>query len=419
VASIVSTRIALLAGVTAVAAGSATAQSSFYERNRYVSVTERAQPEYDPVPIRLGAFEAQPALRIGAGYRSNLFASTTNETEDSYLQFRPSVDVQSTWSRHSLAVSLSSESTEYQDTSSESNTDFRGRLAGRLDASSAVSLVGNVIAEQTYEPRSSVASNPAAVEPVEQNRLGGEIGADYEAGRIKVRGRVSSETIDYQDVRLNAGPVLDQDFRDRDETSASVRVSYAPQRDWAVFAEGVVTERDYDAPNAFNNFNRDSQGTVFRVGSDFELPFLVRGDVAVGYHQFEYDDPAFADVDGLSVEGNASWFVTQLTTVTGSASRRVVDPGLLAAAGATQTDVTLRIDHELRRNWLVNASVGLSDFEYENINRTDERTRLTLGTEWKLNRNASLNGAFEYVDQDSNQQPFSENRIMVGITVRP
>ncbi|MEM5516233.1 outer membrane beta-barrel protein [Henriciella sp. AS95] len=418
-ASKVSTKIALLAGVAAVSAGYASAQASFYERNRYVSVTERAQPEYDSVPIRLGAFEARPAVYVGAGYRTNLFASSTNETEDSYLLLRPTVNLQSTWSRHSLAVSLSSETTEYNDTSSESSTDLRGRISGRVDASSTASLVGNVIAENIHEPRSSVASNPAAVEPVEYSRLGGEVGADYVAGRVKIRGRLSSESFDYEDVRLNAGPMLDQDFRDRDETSANVRVAYAPQRDWAVFVEGIVTERDYDAPVAPSTLNRDSQDTVIRVGSDFELPFLVRGDVAVGYFQTEFDDSAFGDIDGLSVAANASWFVTQLTTVTGSASRSVVDPGLQTAAGATQTDVSVRVDHELRRNWLINATLGMSDYDYENINRTDERIRVRLGTEWKLNRNASLNASYDYFDQDSNQQPFSENRVLVGVTLRP
>ena len=86
------------ASVAAISASAFTAQAqdSFFDRNRYVSVTERPQPEFDPVPVRLGAFEAQPRLRVGAGYRSNLFASTTDETGDSFGVIAPSVDLVST-----------------------------------------------------------------------------------------------------------------------------------------------------------------------------------------------------------------------------------------------------------------------------------------------------------------------------------
>ncbi|WP_084395821.1 outer membrane beta-barrel protein [Henriciella aquimarina] len=409
------------AAVTAsiLGAAQADAQESFFERNRYVSVTERAQPEYDPIPIRLGAFEATPELRTGVGQRSNLFASSTNEVDDTFFLIAPSMDVVSTWSRHQLGASVSAEATEYADTGSESTTDLRARAFGRIDANSRFSIVGAALAEETYEPRSAAASNPAAAEPVEVNRFGGETGADYETGRVRLRGRLSYDSYDYKDVPLNGGGLLDQDFRDRDDTSANVRVSYAPRRDWAVFAEGVVTDREYDTPDTPGALNRDSTGTTVRAGVNFELPVLIRGDVAVGYHQYEYDDAAFNDIDGLSVEANASWFVTQLTTISGTATRRVIDPGLQDSAGATLTGVTLRADHELRRNLLINAEIDYAGYDFETVNRDDDRIRLGAGATWKLNRNVAVDVTYQYTDQDSNLQPFTDNRLLLALTLRP
>ena len=418
------TKISLTVSTAAIAAGlfgaaGADAQSSFFERNRYQSVTERPQPEFDPVPIRLGSFEATPRLRAGVGHRTNLFASSTNEVDDSFALIEPAADIVSTWSRHQLGGAASATITEFADTGSESTTDLRARAFGRLDATSRLSFVGAVLAENTFEPRSAAASDPAAAEPVEVSRFGGEVGADYETGRIALRGRVSQDAYDFEDVPLTAGGTRDQDFRDRDETTASVRASYAPRRDYALFAEGILTERKYDAPTAPNPLNRDSDGQIVRVGANFELPVLIRGDIAVGYQQFEYDDPAFSDVDGLSVEGNASWFVTELTTISASATRRVIDPGLETSAGATLTGFTLRADHELRRNLLVNAEVDFANYDFETITRDDDRIQASAGAVWKVNRNAAVEFTYQYTDQDSNLQPFSDNRLLLALTLRP
>ena len=407
---------AATAAVMASTALTADAQDSFFDRNRYVSVADRAQPEYDPVPVRVGAFDARPRLRTGVGYRSNLFASTTDETSDAFAVIAPSVDLESTWSRHEFGASLAAEHTEYLDTDSESATDFFARAFGGVDATSELGLVAAVVAEHINEPRAAAASDPDAAEPVEVDRLGAEVGANYERGRVRLRGRLSADTYDYSDVALSAGGTRDQDFRDRDELSASARVSYAPQRDWAVFAEGTVTKREYDQ-NAGQN--RDSDGTIVRVGANFELPVLIRGDIAVGYHQFEYDDPAADDVSGLSVEGNASWFVSELTTVSANASRRVIDPGLQATAAATQSALGVNVDHELRRNWLINAGASFTNYDFENFDRSDDRVDLEVGSLWKFNRNAAVRLSYRFTDQDSDVRSFTDNRVMATLTLTP
>lgn len=412
-----------LVGATAVIAATvavtAEAQDSFFERSRYVAVADRAQPEYDPVPIRAGGFELRPRLQTGIGYRTNVFATTTDETGDAFAVVAPSIDATSTWSRHELGASLRAEHTEYIDSGFESATDLAARVFGAVDVSSELGVVGAVLAEQTFEPRASAASDPNAAEQVQVDRFGGELGANFERGRFALRGRVSLDSYDYNDVPLNGGGTLEQDFRDRDETAGSVRASYAPNRDWAVFVEGVATQRDYNDPSGPNALNRDVQGQTVRVGSNFELPVLLRGDIAVGYHQFDYDDPATENVDGLSVEGNLAWFVSQLTTVSANASRRVVDPGLETSTSATLSAASVTVDHELRRNWLVDAGVNYSNYTFEDLEREDDRYDFRLGTLWKVNRNASLRLSYVYTDQDSTLRPFTDHRIMTSVTLTP
>lgn len=412
---------ALIALSFALGTGTVAAQGDedFFIRDKYEAVTERAQPEFDPLPVRVGAFEARPQVGFSAGFTDNLFATTANETDDSFVGIAPSVDLDSTWSRHALGINATLDHLEYSDISSESRTNFGFGADGRIDASNAVALFGSFRVDDLTEPRSNIASLQNAAEPVEFSRIGGEAGVRYESGRIQLRGAIGLETFDFDDIELDGGLIQDQDFRDRDETTISGRVAYAVERDWALFAEAVRTENDYDPPNIFNAFNRDSQGTALRVGSDFELASLLRGDIGVGYQQYEYDDPAFEDVDGVSVVGNLQWFVTQLTTISGNAQRNVIDPGLVLSNAAIETTASARADHELRRNVILSGEARFTNFDFENIDRDDDRFTARVGATWKINPNLWLDGSYELTDQSSNVQDFTENRVLFGLRIFP
>lgn len=410
----------LLAITGATCAVSANAQEeNFFARDRYTSVTERAQPEYDPITKRAGAFEILPEVALGAGYTTNLFASQTNETGDGYVSLVPSLDVRSTWSRHQLGFNASVGTTQYFDNGDESTTDYGVTGFGRVDASSELNFTGAIRADRSHEPRFAAASVPNALEPTPIDRIGGEIGANYEAGRIQIRGTLSVDDYAYDDVELRTGGTLDQSFRDRTETAGTIRTAFAVERDWAIFAEARLIDRSYDGPTLANPLNRDSQGTVFLVGTDFELSSLIRGDIGIGYQNFEFDDPAFSDVSGFSIDGNVEWFVTELTTLSARGVRTVVDPGLQISAGSTLTGFDVRGDHELRRNWLIYGEAGIANYDFEGINREDDRFSLGFGSTWKVNRRAWFEAGYRYTNQDSDFQSFTDNRITLSLRLFP
>ena len=417
--SITASALFALCASVATPIASAQGDEDFFVRNKYEAVTDRSQPEFDPRPIDIGGFEARPELGFSAGFTSNLFALSENEIDDTFVGFRPQVSLDSKWGRHALGFAAIVDHLEYSDVASESRTNLRLQSNARVDASSAVSLFGGLRFDDLTEPRSNIASVQGADEPVEYTRIGGEAGFRYESGRLRVRGAVGIETSDYDDIELSNGLIQDQDFRDRDVTTFNSRVSYAVERDWAFFAEAIHSESDYDSPNIFNAFNRDYSSSIVRVGTDFELTSLLRGDIGVGYLSNEYDDPLFVDVDGVSVDGSVQWFVSQLTTVGAAARRSVIDPGLVTTSAAVDTGVSVRADHELRRNVIINGVVRFTNFDFENIDRNDDRYSIGAGATWKLNPNIWIDGSYEYTDQSSNVQDFSENRILFGFRIFP
>lgn len=391
----------------------------FFARDRYEAVTDRAQPEFDPLPIRSGGFEIRSEAGFSAGATSNLFAANTNEIDDIFFGFSPTVDVDSTWSRNAFGLRGRLDHREYSDTTSESRTNIDVGADARLDISNAVSFYGAVQAADLVEPRSSIASIQGASEPVEYSQIGGELGAQYQAGRIRLQGALGLETFDYDDVELANGLIQDQDFRDRDSTSFVGQAAYAIERDWAVFAEVEVEEFDYNEPGVFNVLNRDYSSTAVRVGTDFELQSLLRGEIGVGAFQSEYDDPLFEDVDGVSVDGTVQWFVTQLSTVSLGVGRGVIDPGIVLTNSAVQSNANARIDHEFRRNLVLTGEARFTNFDFENVDRNDDRWNLRTAAVWKINPNLWIDGAYELTDQSSNVQSFTENRFTIGLRIFP
>lgn len=406
---------------------SAGAEEDFYNRNKYVAVTDRVQEAFDPVEMNWGAFVAQPEFNIGVTSDSNLFASETNEESDLITHIGGALDVRSNWSRNELGLSVSGRQNEYADFGSESNFDFRSKLRGRLDVSRALSLRGEAIYQDRTEDRTLIANSAANVEPIQFGVAGGTVGADYQNDRTRLSGRISVEERDFDDGRDATGAEFDQDFRDRTTTTSTIYASYALTPNIAAFAQATATNRDYDIETVSGGtaFNRDSSGYNLQGGVDFELSTLLRGRVGLGYLENDRDDDRLEDIEGVTVDGQVQWFPSQIVTVTADASRRVEDQGLIEAPNAIATRFGLRADYEVRRNVILSAAGVLGELDFDDTGRSDDFSELSLAAKYKLNRRIHIDAFARNIERDSNGflnnvgQPFQKNVIGVGLSFYP
>src|SRR3546814_63249 len=81
-------------------------ESLEFRRGQFVTVRERPQPLYDPVPARLGSVEVMPRVSTRAIYDSNIFA-VGDATGD--LVLRGIADVEANWSLGGFAVGADAE----------------------------------------------------------------------------------------------------------------------------------------------------------------------------------------------------------------------------------------------------------------------------------------------------------------------
>lgn len=416
--------IALVGGAVAATAFAASHaqqnQGDFFQRDRYEAVQDRYQEAFDPEPVRLGSLIVNSELGIGAESDDNVFADAEDTESDVIFRIAPTVDVRSDLARHEFGARLQAVHREYSDLDSESATNIAGELRGRLDVTREFDVGATVFASDEVEERRNVANLDIFEEPVSFQTAGFRADARLQRDRFRLRANYDFTDYSYDDVPLVGGGSLDISERDYQFQRLRARAAYAVSPDVAVFVQGEVSQREYDELIVIDTMpeSRDAEGLAAQVGVNFELPVLIRGDIAVGYLEDDKDSDVFADVDGLSLNANVQWFPTRLTTVTLNATREVIDPGLATAGSATAQDIGVRVDHELYRNILLFGRLGLRERDYEDIDRDDELFDARIGATYKINKRVHVDGYFERFDRDSSVEAGNFDQNIFGIAVR-
>ena len=73
--------------------------------------------------------------------------------------------------------------------------------------------------------------------------------------------------------------------------------------------------RSHDLDTDFSGYQRDSRGLTGNVGTSFELPGRLTGEVSAGYTRRNYADPRFEPLTGLIGDASLIWTADALTTV--------------------------------------------------------------------------------------------------------
>ena len=417
-----------------VAADMAVAQTqSLFARDRNTSVLQRERPEYDPLGIRAGSFIIKPRLDVGIAYTDNVLAVNRalnpgfDDREDTYFVLRPSVGFASNWNRHSVDGGAYVEGYQHVDFDDENVFNAGFNLDNRIDVLRNTALIFGGAYDLLHESRQLTNSAQLAREPIEYDRGDIYAGIEQEFGRIRYRGRLGYRTFNFDDgIDVVTGNAIEQDFRDRDETSVLLQAGYALTRDSSLFIRGTYRTREYDTlPVGSPLTTRDSDGYTIAVGVDFDITRLARGTVAIGYLEEDFDDPTLAKIDGFSLDAGLEWFPSELTTVTLTAGRDVRASAITNSTSYTANDIMLRVDQELARNIIVSGSVGYGLDDYENIDREDERFAITLGAKYLINRLLSAGIEYRYIDQESDvidpnlqglARDYTANELMVTLS---
>ncbi len=376
------------------------------------TVADRAQPEYDPIGVRLGSFVLFPQFAVTARHDDNVYFDTEART-DWVAVFSPTLRLESDWSNHRLSVDAGADVKRYNRLYQEDAERLWLDALGRLDITRDTKLT---LQASTLTDRESRGSPDDAFgeEPAKYRQNTTRLSFEHRPGRLFLQGHGQFRTLDYDDVRTSSGATINNDDRDRDETELSLTVGYEITPQYDAFVRYVRGKRDYDAAVDDAGRNRDSTSDALLFGVALDISGVVQGEVALGAQRYDYDDSRFDDTTSATAEGLIYWHLTPLTSATFQIARSIGETTATGSSGYVSDTLGAKVEHELLRNLLLEASATFSRADYEEIDRSDDTWRWTISGEYRLDRNVFFGAGFEREVRSSDVNTFDYERNLVS-----
>jgi len=397
--------LALVASVLAtVIAQSAHSQ----EPDPNVPVTARPRPDFDPLGIRAGGFLIYPSATVAGSYDSNVFATNDDEKDDFIFNFIPEVVVRSNFPRHAIIWTTQADIGRYVSETDEDYEDFGTALDGRLDITRNNRLTAGARFARGHDDRDDPEDPGADVadEPLKFYDYGGDVGFQQEFNRVNFGLLGTVDRRDYTDG--------DEGDRDRNLFGGRLRTGYFISPRINAFLQGGFRREVRDDQDT----NRDNNVYSAGVGTEIDFTGLLFGEVFGGWSLQEFDESEFDSENGFTYGANLTWNPTQLTSVrlNGQGGFEPSDVG----SSRLESNIGLRVDHELLRNLLIGGEVRYSRDDFQDANRVDNRIDVGPDITYFLNRNLSVGAAYTFTtrDSDDSDREFDRNLVTVRVTAQ-
>jgi hypothetical protein len=392
---------------------------------------------YAPRGIHVGSFYVFPSVAIGIGIDDNIFrlpeenaeatgAAVDTPVSDNFVKTNASVTINSDWTRHAFAGMASVSLGKYDEFGQEDFGNYEMGIDGTLDIKRGIFATGKAGFRKKNEDRSSVDDREVDSVAATQEVFGIEptafsakyvgVGFDYNPARLGFSFDLDYKTLDYGDISNINGAIVDNGDRNRSLAIARVRVGYEIMPHRSLYLEGNLNNVGYDQQADNNGIERSSSGYKTAVGMNFDLSNLLLGDVYVGYLEQDYDSPTQADISSNTFGAKLKWFPSRLTSVNLGLNQNVEESTEASASGYLSTKANIGINHELKRNIILSASVDHTENEFtQNAIGQKERediTGISLGGKYLISRllTTSLNVRREVRNSDLQIQEYTNNR---------
>jgi hypothetical protein len=339
-----------------------------------------------------------PAVELSAGYDTNPQHSPT-AVASPYFVVAPELHVRSDWSSSSLTADIVGSYFDYTNSSfqpSLSRPYLNAKVDGRLDVTRATQiLLESRLIVATDNPGSPNIQAGLAKLPYDTT-VGGTLGVDQQFNRLDVSLKGTIDRSFYQDSLLTDGETVSNDYRAFNQYAGIMRVGYEIDPGFKPFVEVSEYTRVHDQEFDIYGENRNSNGASAKIGGAFNVFGSLTGEVAIGYLMRDYHDPTLPNIGGATLDGSLLWQMSGLTTAKLTAASAVNESDVQGVSGSFSRDVSIEVDHALRRWLIANGQIGYGRDEYVGLARDDNRYFVAGGLTYKLNREMQIKGQIRH-----------------------
>jgi hypothetical protein len=408
-------RVRLGSVAAAVSSAALLAAGAWAQTAKDETVLGRPRPDYSPIGVEIGGgglFTLYPKVTVGAIFDDNVYREEHNRNADVAALVQPELHLRSDWDAHALGAGAVATIVRYRDEVNAGYEDWSAYADGRLDITD--DLAASAFAEwaRLHEDRGDPSTAAADQDSIEFDRFTRRLALDYRGSPIF--GRVSGEwaSFDYHD---NNG--FNYDDRDYDFYEARLRVGAEVTPSVSAFVEPGYNWRVYDGLDDFG-FDRDSHGYDVRVGVTYDVTAVTYLEAFGGYFRQTYDDARFETTDGFAAGVEATWNPNDVTTVTGTISRRIRETAIADVSAIRDTGLDLRVDYEVLENLVASAHGSLHEEHFHGIGRDDNVRTLGAGLTYFINPyfQAGLDYTFGERNSHVDGEGYRYNAVVARLT---
>jgi len=360
-----------------------------------VTVLSRLRPLYQEPGVRIGAYTVNAHLDETVGYDSNL-TGLNRGLSSGFVETAASASATSNWSRNRLALSAGVNNYSYFSAPGQNYTNYTaaiggGYTIGRHDLNLAYTHLRQH--QRGTDIAAADSTTPLAYDV-------DDIRSDYtiEAGRFSFTPNIDLRLFQFGSAVVLGQP-SNQQFRDRTVLSGGVTTRYglSDQRGILVVLQGVNSHFIRPQSGVLSN---NSRSVLLLAGLDYQASGLWRYRVLGGIEVRDFAASQYGTRTAPIFEASVIYTPTGLTTITGSARRVIEDPQTEQVAGYTYTTIGAVVDHELRRNVLLQGRANFQAAEF--LQGGGSATSYTFGggANWLLNRRVRLSADYDFTQQN-------------------
>lgn len=387
-----------------------------------VTVLSRQRPEYDSLGIRLGEITIRPELQESVGFDDNVLGQPSHRAS-AVIETNARLQVLYDHSDTTAFSTLTVNDNRYPEQNQQSFTNWTAALGGTHQFGRDTLSVAyeHLNLNQTVRDLDVPQLDQALQFRVDTVRLA------YHAvfNRLSAEPALNVSNFDFDNGTVAGQPYL-QTYRNRVviEPSVTFRYELAPRRNLVLVARDSVASYKTQISGTPRRDYNDIAGLF---GLDFDEG-IFRYRLLAGFESRRFSSPQIKSIQAPVVEAEVVWNPTGLTTVTGRATRRILDSADETTVAVTQSDVGLRVDHEFRRDILLRASGAALVDEYGRGQGGQQSFTAGVGGTKLLNRNMQLGLDYDFTRRISTGQgnlgviinqrfggSFSENQVLLRL----
>jgi hypothetical protein len=378
---------------------------------------------YAPIGIRLGSFLLFPELDVGADLTNNVLDTGIDPQGDWGPEIKPSLRLDSGWSRHFLSFQANADRLWYTDFPIADTKNYQLLAQGRLDMMSRTHLSAEIEKSHIQQNSSSITITDISNANTALDEQHATATLDHTFNRLNLRFTGTVADYDYADSVDPGlvGPVPQIDTNDYRDTIGTVRSTYEFQSSWAGFIETSINERVYREPISVTGIRRGSTGFVTQAGVNLRLAGTIFGEIAGGWGEQQPIDDRLDTIQGPVVNGDLIWMPSPMTKFEFLARTEIDETSFEDSAGAVDHFFELSLQHAFWRYLVLGVYGSYEVANFVGDNQVDQRTKIGATGQYYFNPTMSAYASYEHTDFTSTSpgSDFNEDEFWVGLKFRP